>query len=208
MEHTLYVIGIGPGHPDYMVPLGHKIIEKVNVLVGSARALEDFALEGQKTFPVTGKLKEMAQFVEDHLAHEDVAVLVSGDTGYYSLLQYLKRTFPEVRIEVIAGISSMTFAFARLQESWYDADLLSFHGRVPSDESLVYKEGRKLGFLTDKENNPAQIARILMEKGWPSTTRAAALERLSYDDERIVDSTLEEISTLDGFFHSVMVVIG
>ncbi|MDU7755069.1 MAG: hypothetical protein E7J82_06875, partial [Veillonella sp.] len=33
--------------------------------------------------------------------------------------------------------------------------------------------------------------------GWPKETRAAALERLSYDDEKIVDSTLEVLTELD-----------
>ena len=41
-----------------------------------------------------------------------------------------------------------------------------------------------MGFLTDPEYNPAHIARILIDAGWPKETRAAALERLSYDDEK------------------------
>lgn len=74
--------------------------------------------------------------------------------------------------------------------------------------TLYYKEGRKLGFLTDPEQNPAHIAKVLMELGWPKDTKAAACERLSYDDEQIVRGTLAELSTLDGFGHSVMVVLG
>ena len=111
-------------------------------------------------------------------------------------------------IEVVPGISSMTFAFARLNEVWHDADLMSFHGRQPAPEKLVYEAGKKMGFLTDPEYNPAHIARILIDAGWPKETRAAALERLSYDDEKIVDSTLEVLTELEGFGHSVMVVLG
>ena len=134
--------------------------------------------------------------------------MVSGDTGYYSLLPYLKKKFPTTRIDVVPGISSMTFAFARLNEVWHDADLMSFHGRQPAPERLVYEAGKKMGFLTDPEYNPAHIARILIDAGWPKETRAAALERLSYDDEKIVDSTLEVLTELEGFGHSVMVVLG
>ena len=64
---------------------------------------------------------------------------VSGDTGYYSLLPYLKEIFTNP-IEVVPGISSMTFAFARLNEVWHDADLMSFHGRQPAPEKLVVKQ--------------------------------------------------------------------
>ena len=65
----------------------------------------------------------------------------------------------------------MTFAFARLGEVWHNADLMSFHGRQPEETDLYYAEGRKLGFLTDPEQNPAYIARYLIEEhGWPKDT--------------------------------------
>ena len=65
-----------------------------------------------------------------------------------------------------------------------------------------------MGFLTDPEYNPAHIARILIDAGWPKKRELQALERLSYDDEKIVDSTLEVLTELEGFGHSVMVVLG
>ena len=206
MAHTLYIVGIGPGNPDYVVPKGLNLIKHATVLVGSERSLEDFKEPGQITYPVTGKLSWLSEQIERELHDHDVVVMVSGDTGYYSLLPYLKKKFPTTRIEVVPGISSMTFAFARLNEVWHDADLMSFHGRQPAPEKLVYEAGKKMGFLTDPEYNPAHIARILIDAGWPKETRAAALERLSYDDEKIVDSTLEVLTELEGFGHSVMYI--
>lgn len=125
MEHTLYVVGIYPGNPDYVVPKGIETIKKATVLVGSERALEDFRAPGQTTYAITGKLSILAEQIQQELVSHDVVVMVSGDTGYYSLLPYLKKKFPNQPIEVIAGISSMTFAFARLGEVWHDADLMS-----------------------------------------------------------------------------------
>lgn len=208
MEHTLYVVGIGPGNPDYVVPKGLDIIRRATILVGSERALADFSTEQQVTYPITGKLGELTAFIEEQLLHHDVTVMVSGDTGYYSLLPYLKKKFPHVPMEVIPGLSSMTFAFARLHEVWQDADLMSFHGRVPAVEKLAYHKGKKMGFLTDNEYNPAKIAAYLIELGWPPTTKAAACERLSYEDEYIERRTLEEMIHLEGFCHSVLVVMG
>ena len=207
MAHTIYIVGIGPGNPLYVVPRGLQLIETCSVLVGSDRALEDFAKPHQTTYPITGKLGAMAEWMEAKLETDDIVVLVSGDTGYYSLLPYLKKKFPHHPIDVTPGLSSMTFAFARLGEVWHDADLMSFHGRVPPEEKLYYQEGRKVGFLTDNEHNPARIAEILIAHGWPSDMPAAACERLSYDDERIVRGTLEEIRQLEGFTHSVFIVL-
>lgn len=208
MEHTLYVVGIGPGNPDYVVPRGRKLIQAAKVLVGSQRALDDFKVEGQVTYPVTGKLSLLSEQIAQELENNDVTVMVSGDTGYYSLLPYLKKQFPTVPMEVVPGISAMTFAFARLHEVWQDAELMSFHGRIPDKEKLSYAVGKKMGFLTDNEYNPAKIASYLIELGWPKDIEAAACERLSYDDERIERSTLGAISELEGFGHSVLVVLG
>ena len=127
MAHTLYIVGIGPGNPDYVVPRGLNLIKHATVLVGSERSLEDFQEPGQITYPVTGKLSLLAEQIERELNEHDVVVMVSGDTGYYSLLPYLKKKFTANPIEVVPGISSMTFAFARLNEVWHDADLSLIH---------------------------------------------------------------------------------
>lgn len=94
MAHTLYIVGIGPGNPDYVVPRGLNLIKHATVLVGSERSLEDFQEPGQITYPVTGKLSLLAEQIERELNDHDVVVMVSGDTGYYSLLPYLKRNLP------------------------------------------------------------------------------------------------------------------
>mgnify|MGYP007042469315 CR=1 FL=1 len=60
-------------------------------MVGSERSLEDFQEPGQTTYPVTGKLSVLAEQIERELNDHDVVVMVSGDTGYYSLLPYLKK---------------------------------------------------------------------------------------------------------------------
>lgn len=208
MAHTLYIVGIGPGHPDYVVPRARKRIDEASVLVGSERALADFQRPGQRTYSITGKLSLVAEAIEHELVDHDVVVMVSGDTGYYSLLPYLKKKFSHVPIQVEPGLSSITFAFSRLGEVWHNAALMSFHGRQPDKAQLVYSPGKKMAFLTDPEYNPAHICKLLCELDWPVDTKAAALERLSYDDERIERGTLGSLQSLEGFGHSILVVLG
>lgn len=208
MEHSLIVAGIGPGGKDYILPKALSAIQRAAYLAGGHRALSDFGRDGQNMFPITGKLSALAEWIKNGLLHDDVVVMVSGDPGYYSLLPWLKKNFPEVKVQVIPGISSVQACFALLAEPWQGAEWLSFHGRVPDDGKLVYERGRKLSFLTDHENNPARIAEILIKHGWPEGTRCAAAERISYDDEKLEISTLKEMQTLEGFGESVMVVMG
>jgi len=63
----LYIVGIGPGNPDYVVPRGLNLIKHATVLVGSERSLEDFQEPGQITYPVTGKLSVLAEQIEREL---------------------------------------------------------------------------------------------------------------------------------------------
>ena len=200
--------GIGPGHPDYVLPAALRVIREAKVLVGGSRALSDFAQEGQRTMTIRGDIPAVLAFIREALSESSVVVMVSGDPGYYSLLDALRREFDEDCLSVIPGISSVQFAFARLALPWHDASLLSFHGRRPSDAELAYAPGRIIGMLTDTKNSSRTIPELLIEMGWPEDAQAAICSRLSYEDERIVRTTLAGVVTEKEETHCVMVVIG
>lgn len=208
MEHTLIIAGIGPGDRQYILPKALSAIESAHYLVGGRRALSEYGRKEQEMYPITGKLSDLADWIATAIQKDDVVIMVSGDPGYYSLLPWLKKRFSENSIRVIPGISSVQAAFALLEEPWQGASWLSFHGRVPADVQLVYEKGKKLAFLTDYEHNPSYIASYLIKKGWPEKTRAAACEHISYENQQVRDCTLKEITMLDGFGESVLVVIG
>lgn len=208
MNNKIYIVGIGPGHPDYILPIATRTILENKILVGSRRALETFAQDYHKVYPITADLPGLLIWIKEQLKENSVVVMVSGDPGYYSLLGYLKKNISEEYIKVIPGISSMSMAFSRINESWYDADLMSFHGREVPLEKLAYKKGRKVAFLTDAKNTAPHIAKILLDNGWDYDLKAYIANRLSYDDEEIVSGTLVEISQMKGYSHSVLVVLG
>lgn len=206
MVGKLIVVGIGPGSSDYIIPAATRAIQTADVLVGGRRALESLAPTHPRKIYITGKLDVLETELSGIEETAKVVVLVSGDPGYYSLLPWLKKTFPIAKIEVIPGLSSVQVAFARIGEVWQDANLLSFHGRTPTEADLVYAKGKKLSFLTDMEHNPGYICRELLHRGWPKDTKVSILERISYDDERKREGTLEDCADERGFAHSVMVV--
>lgn len=208
MEFKIIVAGIGPGAKDYIVPMALKAIEKAKVLVGGSRALADFAGRKQKTFAIKADIEAVMNFIEEELKHNDVVVMVSGDPGYYSLLNSLRRKFPLEKINVIPGLSSIQVAFAKIALPWQEADLLSFHGRVPSDEDLVYHKGKIIGMLTDNKFNSGKIASYLIEHGWNKNAKAHICSKLSYPDEKIICISLEEAQTKEIASHCVMIVEG
>ena len=209
-EHHIIVAGIGPGNPQYMVPAARAAIRDAQVLVGGRRALAQFAkpaASGQQTMAVTRDIPGVMAFIGGHLPRHDVVVMVSGDPGYYSLLDALRRHFPPDRIQVIPGISAMQLAFARLALPWHEATLLSFHGRRPQDAQLAYRPGRILGLLTDTHYTSHTIPAILMAAGWPSDTTLYICSRLSYEDEAIIATTLAKAAEQEEAASVVLIAV-
>ena len=147
-------------------------------------------------------------FIRDKLNCGNVVVMVSGDPGYYSMLDTLRKKFPPPSIEVIPSISAIQLAFAKLSLPWHSATLLSFHGRQPARADLNFTAGKILGLLTDAENNSATISRLLIECGWSSNSRVTICDRLSYPDEKFFTMTLAEAVKSEPVKHCVLIVQG
>ncbi len=205
-QNKIVVVGIGPGNPDYIVPKGLKAIEQAKFLVGGRRALNQFAADGQETCPITADIQGVMDFIRAKVKLDHVVAMVSGDPGYYSLLDALRRDFPAKQITVIPGISAMQYAFARLALPWHDATLASFHGRTPAAQDIAYKQGKILGLLTDSRYNSKTIAEILLQSGWPKTQAMYICSRLSYEDETIVTTTLGEAMNLPVVSHCILII--
>ena len=118
-----------------------RAIETAAFLVGGARALQTYAKPHQRQYKVGADIAGLLQTIRQELAGRDVTVMVSGDPGYYSLLETFRRELPQARIRVIPGISSFQLAFARIGLPWQTARLLSAHGRKPSPAESAWTAG-------------------------------------------------------------------
>ena len=198
--NKIYIVGIGAGDPDYILPIAKRKIDSARVLIGGKRSLDTFARSDQKTFAITGNLDATLEFIRQEVDRNEIVVMVSGDPGFYSLLPLLRKHFEN--LETIPGISSMQLAFARLNLPWHDARLISFHGRTPKD----LEPGKMLGILTDSEYNSKTISKILIDRGWNSETRIAILSRLSYPDESIIKTNLQTAANSEPISHGILIV--
>ncbi len=206
MQKKIIVAGIGPGGEDYITPAALKKIREAKFLVGGRRALEEFSASNQITCAITRDLDAPINFIREKISLGEVVVMVSGDPGYYSLLDLLRKNFPPESIEVIPSISAMQLAFAKIALPWHDATLLSFHGRQPAREALKFSEGKILGLLTDAEFNSATISKILFECGWDKKSSITICAKLSYPDEKIFTTTLAEAAQAEPVNHCILIV--
>lgn len=206
LQNKIIVAGIGPGIEDYITPAALKKIRAAKFLVGGRRALDEFSTANQITCAITRDLDAPINFIREKLSLGEVVVMVSGDPGYYSMLDLLRKHFPLSSIEVIPSVSAMQLAFAKLSLPWHDATLLSFHGRQPARESLQYSAGKILGLLTDAQFNSATISKLLIDCGWDKNSSVTICARLSYPDEKIITTTLDAAAQAEPVKHCILIV--
>jgi|Deesub1362A_J573_1020465.scaffolds.fasta_scaffold00057_55 precorrin-6Y C5,15-methyltransferase (decarboxylating) len=196
----IYVIGTGPGSIDYLTPAARKAVEKADVIVGGKNALSLFSFNKPNKF-IDKELRSVLEYISDN-REKNIAVLTSGDPGFYSILGLLTKNFPREDIEVIPGISSVQLCFAKLKDSWHDARFISLHGR--NIENLLTIHGEKIVILTDEASKPEKIAQYLLDRGIKG--RAWVCDSLCQSSERIIESDLRGISSKKFSGNAIMVV--
>ena len=204
--NKICVVGLGPGNLDFLTGAGRKAIETCEVVIGGSRQLEelDELISKDCEKYILGKLSEVVDFIRSREG-KDITVVVSGDTGFYSLLPFLKRNFRDEELKIIPGISSYQYLFSRIGECWQNYTLASVHGR-----DFDYIEGLKNGIgvvlLTDEKNTPYNIAKNICQSGIEDIEIVIG-ERLSYPDEKITKLDVNEYEKLDREFKMNIVIL-
>ena len=189
----VYVIGVGPGAKEYLLPIALKRIRESDCLIGAPRILKGFKNLKKEKIAYNSNFEELIHYVRINRTKKRIAILVSGDPGLYSFLDKISAGLKKNEYEVIPGISAMQLAFARIGESWEDAKIISLHGRSTGNLALEVRKNPKVFLFTDPDFPPEKIAAYLIEKNI-SNKRAIVLKNLGYPDERIIDTDLRKLS--------------
>ncbi|WP_158736291.1 precorrin-6y C5,15-methyltransferase (decarboxylating) subunit CbiE [Alteribacillus sp. YIM 98480] len=184
---TIKVIGIGEDGKEGLLPLYHEWIYNSERLAGGHRQLSFFPeYKGEKVV-LEGGLKQKIDGWENN--PKDTVVLASGDPLFYGIGAYLSKKLPDVT--TYPALSSLQLAFARIKESWQDAKFLSVHGRTLKGLAQKIAGQKKVCLLTDKKNNPAVLARYLLDYGMKEYEICIA-EHLGGKNEKVQWFSLEE----------------
>ena len=199
------IVGIGPGNPDLLTGEARQAIAASNILLGDKRMLSAFA-DSSKTVYDTIKTAAIAEVAAKADPAKDVlAVLVSGDVGFFSLAKTISGKLPDCECVRYCGISSLVYFASKLQLSWDDAKIVSMHGR---DQNLVaaVAQNKKVFSLTGGDHSPQALCKQLCEHGLGQVLVYVG-ENLSYPEEKITQGTAEEISALSFPSLSVMMLL-
>lgn len=201
------------GNPDTITVKGKRVIEESPAIIGAKRMVDSFP--HAKGLRGTGIL---AQDIFSWIAERSegqIAVLMSGDVGFYSgakklsdLIQQHNHSCGEtglepMEIELIPGISSLQYFCAKLGHSWEDAKIVSLHGREAKVCGPV-QTNQKVFFLTGSDNKAESICRRLADRGLGYVTVHVG-EKLSYEEERITTGTAIQLA--EQVFDSLAVVL-
>lgn len=203
--NKVYIVGIGPGSEEYVLPIAKKAIEHADCLIGAKRLLSVFKYPDKEKIYLEGKFGRAISVIKEKRKTKNIAVLVSGDPGLYSFSANIARHFKKSEYEVIPGISSLQLAFARIKESWHDTEIVSIHGRPLTGLINKALAPKKLFLFTDGDFSPNKIASYLLNRG-PGNRKAFVFENLSYPDERIIETDLKKLSKMQGFKQCVMLI--
>ena len=199
------IIGVGPGTVDYLLPIARKEVEKADCLIGASRILALFQYTSKKKILMEGHFKEAVSYIKKNKDRERIAVLVSGDPGFFSFLGLVEQALEKKDYVVIPGISTLQLAFARIGESWQDAKIISIHGKNLNNLEKAVRASGKVFLLTDLKFSPQNVAAYLLKRGIKNR-KAVVFENLAYPNERIVETDLENISKVGGFGLCVMLI--
>ncbi|WP_027128804.1 precorrin-6y C5,15-methyltransferase (decarboxylating) subunit CbiE [Fusobacterium perfoetens] len=201
------VIGLGVGNLDYFSEAGKKLLKTSEIIIGGKRQLEDIEILLNSNIEkyYLSKLDDMKMYIDKNINRE-ISIIVSGDTGYYSLLSFIKKNFSENLIRVIPGLSSFQYLFGKLCDTWEDYSLCSLHGRESDIIEILKNSKRGVILLTDKKNNPYMIGKKLLENKIENIEIIVG-ENLSYDDEKISRFFLSDIEKYNREFSINVMVI-
>ena len=211
MENKIYIIGLGPGSSEYLTKKAVDTVKTSDYTVGSTRAINLFDDVNNKiAFNVKDLLDKLEKGVDLAIEGNTVSILSTGDPGFSGVLNTVLRianekNFPEEKIEVIPGISSLQLAAARNHIQWDNANVMTFHGRENIEDILkVINNGKTTIALPSKKVR--DMAQFLLDNGVDEHREVVVCERLSYDDEKIVRSTLKDIANSEFTYMCIMVI--
>ena len=206
--NKINVVGLGPGNIKYLSNAGIDCIKEAEIIVGSTRQLSDLKTiisEKQKIY-ILGKLTELITYLKENIERR-ITIIVSGDTGYYSLVPYLSKNLSKDILNIIPNISSYQYLFSKIGENWQNFRLASVHGReFDYVKNIDDEDTAGLVLLTDDIQNPYEVSKNLYNSGVRNLTVIVG-ENLSYDNEKITILEIEDYKKLNRKFDMNVLIL-
>ena len=186
MARTFYIIGAGMGTPDTLTGEARRALDEADAVFATARLA---ALSAKAVVCPFGELAARAVGANG----QTVAVLVSGDVGFFSAAVRLReQLIPHGEVRLICGLSSLQYFCAKVGVPYDDVCVRSLHGRAGSILGAVSYH-KKVFVLTGGVQNAQTVCRTLVDAGLGGLTVYLG-ENLGMEKKRIAHGTASELA--------------
>ena len=205
----VYFIGAGPGDVDLITVKGRNILSNADVVIyaGSLVSSEhlNFCKEGVEVYNSAAMTLEQVikAFKEADEKDKIVVRLHTGDPSIYGAIKEQIDELDKLRIEykVIPGVSSFTAAAAAIQKEFtlpnvtQTVILTRVEGRTPVPEGEDLEKLASIGASMAIFLSISMIEKVVdkLRKGYGRNVPIAVVERATWEDERSVIGTLDDI---------------
>lgn len=224
----IWIIGAGPGDPDLITVKGLKLLQQADVVMYTdslvSETLVEEAKESAEVIRTAGMhLQEMVDCIVERVnAGKTVVRLHTGDPAMYgaTMEQVALLKQHDIGYEVVPGVSSVFAAAAAVGAELTVPDLTQTliltraEGRTPVPEREKLKELAShhctiAMFLSATLTK--KIVKELQAAGWADDTPVAVVQRATWPDEKIVQTTLielDEAMRVNGIRKHAMILAG
>lgn len=186
MARTFSIIGAGMGTPDTLTGEARRALDAADAVFATVRLAALWP--GAEVCPF-GELAARAV----QAGGDTVAVLVSGDVGFFSAAARLReQLLPYGNVRLVCGLSSLQYFCAKLGVPYDDICVRSLHGRAGSILGAVSYH-KKVFALTGGVQNAQTVCRALTDAGLGSLIIHLG-ENLGMEGERIAHGTVAELA--------------
>lgn len=206
-NRCISLIGMGMGGGNQLTVEAVERLKQCDAVLGAPRMLADIGIwcRRAKQEPLY-QAEKILTWLKEHPQYENIAVVYSGDTGFYSgsgsLAEKLRPLAAEEisedgvvwQVQVYPGISSVSSLCARMQTSWDNMHLASAHGRSCDVVELV-RQHKRLFLLLGGTENLNSVCSKLCTAGYEAVMVTAGV-RMGYHDERLLSGTAAEFCSL------------
>jgi len=184
----VYIVGTGVDGRNTLTNEAEKAIDEAELLIGAERMLQPFQSMGEELFT-----SYMPQDIADKLASSSygtVAVLLSGDCGFFSGAKKLLPLLDIYDVRIIPGISSVSYFCSRLGLSYENMKFVSLHGKA-ANIAVNVRLNERCFFLLGGDMTAADVCRELCSFGLSDVTVHIGAE-LGYDTETVTSGKAHE----------------
>lgn len=201
-DKKICIIGAGMGNADMLTVRAYEAIKDSDLIISTSRILEELNSFKKET-ATAYKADEISKIIDGSNASK-IAVVFSGDIGFFSGAKALRNRLEKYETEWISGISSEVYFMNKIGKSYENTKTISLHGR---DENFIcaVRENESVLLLLGGGNTAKNVCQCLENLGLGNVMVTIG-ENLYYNDEKISVGVAEDFTNGDFDDLSVMLI--